>query len=87
VAAYRYASMWPCPVASSVDSIAVSPRSTDVPAIGVTAFDAVDWVLFPIAFVATTVNVYAVPFVSPVTVVVVALDVVAVSPPGLDVTV
>ena len=41
---------------------------------------------FPTAFVATTVNVYAWPFVKPVTVAVVAAPV-AVNPPGLEVTV
>ena len=39
---------------------------------GVTAFDGLDARPVPIAFVAVTVNVYAVPFVSPVTVVLVA---------------
>jgi len=41
----------------------------------------------PATFVATTVNVYAVPLVRPVTVAVVAPPVDAVKPPGLDVTV
>jgi hypothetical protein len=39
---------------------------------GVTGFDAADPGPLPTPFVALTVNVYAVPFVSPVTVVVVA---------------
>ena len=56
-------------------------------ATGVTAADADDAVPVPIAFVAVTVNVYAVPSVSPVTVAVVAPVVVAVNEPGLEVTV
>ncbi len=35
---------------------------------GVTALDALDALLVPAAFVAVTLNVYAVPFVNPVTV-------------------
>lgn len=46
-----------------------------------------DGELVPIALVAVTVKVYAVPFVRPVTVAVVAPDVVAVNPPLLEVTV
>jgi hypothetical protein len=42
--------------------------------------------LFPNALVATTVNVYAVPFVNPLTVIGEEVSV-AVTPPGLDVTV
>ena len=52
---------------------------------GVTAFDAADEAPVPIAFVACTVNVYAVPLVSPTTVIGLAPPV-AVIPPGLDVT-
>ena len=53
---------------------------------GVTAAEAEDAELIPAAFVAVTVNVYVIPFVSPATIaVVVAL--VAVNPPGLLVTV
>jgi hypothetical protein len=36
-------------------------------ATGVTELDAADWALVPTAFAAATLNVYAVPFVSPVT--------------------
>ncbi len=56
---------------------------------GVTADEAVEADELPFVFVATTVNVYAVPFVKPVTVAVVVLPfaVVAVKPPGLLVTV
>ena len=53
---------------------------------GVTALDGADGAPVPTAFVAVTVNVYAVPFVSPVTVI--GLDApVPVAPPGLAVTV
>jgi hypothetical protein len=41
-------------------------------AVGVTAFEGADAGPVPIAFVAVTLNVYAVPLVSPVTVVLVA---------------
>ena len=58
-----------------------------VPA-GTTAFDAVDAALLPTEFVATAVNVYEVPFVSPVTVQAVVGEVATqVKPPGLEVTV
>ena len=53
---------------------------------GVTDALAVEETESPTAFVATTVNVYAWPFVNPVTVAVNPL-VVAVNPPGLEVTV
>ena len=55
-------------------------------AAGVTADDALEAVLVPTELVAVTVKVYAVPFVSPVTVI--GDDVpVAVMPPGEEVTV
>jgi hypothetical protein len=50
------------------------PRAAETPVgapgtvAGVTAADATDSTLSPTAFVACTVNVYAVPFVNPVTV-------------------
>jgi hypothetical protein len=53
---------------------------------GVTLLDAADAALTPTAFVAVTVNVYAVPFVKPATMIGLAAPV-AVMPPGLDVTV
>ena len=53
---------------------------------GVTAGEATDAALVPIEFVAVTVNVYAVPSVRPVTTAVVPV-VLAVKPPGDDVTV
>jgi hypothetical protein len=48
---------------------------------GVTAVDAKEEDELPTAFVATTVKLYAVPFVKPVTVAVVVEEV-AVNPPG-----
>ena len=55
---------------------------------GVTVLEGVDTLLSPTLFVATTVNVYAIPFVSPLTVAVRApLDQLAVWPPGIAVTV
>jgi hypothetical protein len=53
---------------------------------GVTAFEALLGGLSPSSFVATTVNVYDVEFVSPVTVHCVAVLVEHVCDPGLDVT-
>jgi hypothetical protein len=41
---------------------------------GVTGADATDWGPVPTAFVAATLNVYVVPFVSPVTVWLVAVE-------------
>ena len=52
-----------------------------------TAFEPADNAPAPTAFVAVTVNVWAVPFVSPVTVAVVAPVVLVVLPPGVAVTV
>jgi hypothetical protein len=54
---------------------------------GVTAAEAADAVESPRGFVAVTVNVYAVPLVSPVTLAVVPPVVLAVLPPGVAVTV
>jgi hypothetical protein len=64
----------------------VTPVGEPGTAAGVTEFDALDAVLVPIAFVAVTVNVYAVPLLNPVTVI--GDDPpLAVNPPVLDVTV
>jgi hypothetical protein len=61
------------------------PVGSEVIAVGITSDDARDGSELPIAFVATTVNVYAVPFVSPE--IVIGEEVpVAVCPPD-DVTV
>jgi hypothetical protein len=54
---------------------------------GVAEFDATEAALVPARFVAVTVNVYAVPFVRPVTVQVVAPVVVHVFDPGVEITV
>jgi hypothetical protein len=62
-----------------------SPVGASGSAIGVTLADGADAAEGPIPFVATTVNVYAVPFVSPYTVIGLVVPV-PVSPPGLDVT-
>jgi hypothetical protein len=53
---------------------------------GVTLLDAADGKPVPFAFVAVTVNVYAVPFVRPATMIGLAAPA-DVMPPGLDVTV
>ena len=53
---------------------------------GITLLDDADGALLPAALVAMTVNVQAAPFVSPVTVIGLALPV-AVFPSGFDVTV
>ena len=56
--------------------------------VGITALEGVDTLLPPTLFVATTVNVYAAPFVNPVKVTVsVEPPTVTVWPPGLAVTV
>ena len=67
---------------------AVAVRLVGIPGTdtGITEFDADDAELVPTAFVAVTVNVYAVPLVRPVTVIGDALPV-PVIPPGLEVTV
>jgi hypothetical protein len=58
------------------------------PPVGVTPFDGADAGPVPAAFDAVTVNVYAVPFVSPGTMTLVALaPALAVIPPGADVAV
>jgi hypothetical protein len=72
-----------------VDSNDVPATPVGAPAItdGITVFDGSDALLIPARFVAVTVNVYSVPLVRPVTVQVVAVVVVHVRPPGLEVTV
>ncbi len=73
---------WVLPATPETDVGAPGPTN------GVTAAEALLALEFPYAFVATTVNVYAVPFVNPVTVHVAALPAaVHVAPPGLAVTV
>jgi hypothetical protein len=59
-------------VACPFPGVAVTFEGAPGTVAGVTAFDAADWVPVPIALVAATLKVYDVPFVSPVTAVVVA---------------
>jgi hypothetical protein len=59
----------------------------DTGATGVTLSDADDAVEVPLALVAVTVNVYAVPLVRPDTVIIPLLALVPVKPPGLEVAV
>jgi hypothetical protein len=72
-----------------VDSSDVAETPVGAPGTvdGVAEFDATEAALVPALFVAVTVNVYAVPFVRPDTVQVVAPVVVHVFDPGVDVTV
>jgi hypothetical protein len=58
-----------------------------VPVAGVTLFDAAEATLVPMALVAVTVKVYAVPFVRPLTVIGAFALPVPVNPPGLEVAV
>lgn len=73
--------------ACAFPGVALTPVGAPGTVVGVTAEDADEADPVPTALVAVTVNVYAVPFVRPVTVAVVAPVVVAVKPPGDDVTV
>ncbi len=71
-----------CPLpASAITSVGASGT-----VLGVTLFDAAEVLPLPAAFVAKTSNVYAVPFVNPLTVIGLSVPD-AVIPPGLDVTV
>jgi hypothetical protein len=71
---------WPFPAA------AVTPVGASGSTAGVTLPVGAEGTESPFAFVATTVNVYAVKFVNPETVIGLVVPV-PVSPPGLDVTV
>ena len=73
-------------VACPLPAIAVTPVGAPGPAIGVTAVEAADAAELPTPLVATTLKVYAVPFVRPVTVHR-RPDEVHVFDPGVDVTV
>ena len=73
-------------VASPLPATADTPVGAPGTVLGVTAVEALDAADVPAAFVAVTVNVYAVPFARPVTTIGL-LAPVAVMPPGLDVTV
>jgi hypothetical protein len=67
---------------------AVGAPGTVAGATGVTLFEAADAALVPTVLVAVTLNVYAVPLVSPVRVALVAgAATVALAPAGLDATV
>jgi hypothetical protein len=70
----------------AVATTAVGGPGTVFGTAGVTAVDATEATELPTAFVATTVKVYAVPFVNPVTFMGEVAPV-TVIPPGLDVTV
>jgi hypothetical protein len=70
----------------ALPAVAVTPVGASGSAAGVTLAVGADGTESPFAFVATTVNVYSVKFVNPVTVIGLALPV-STSPPGLDVTV
>jgi hypothetical protein len=75
-------------VACALPAVAVTPVGAPGTVMGVTEFDVAEAGPVPTALVAVAVNVYAVPLVSPVTVVVVVLPLtLAVRPPGDDVTV
>ena len=76
-------------VACALPAVAVTAVGASGTAPGVTLFDGADGGPVPIALVAVTVNVYAVPLVSPViTWLVVVLPAFASTPPGgVDTTV
>jgi hypothetical protein len=65
-------------VADALPAVAATPAGVPGAVAGVTELDAADDGDAPTAFVAVTVNVYAVPFVNPLTVALVPLEVVAV---------
>ena len=73
-------------VAWAFAAVALTPVGMLGPAAGITAADAADVAELPTPLVATTRNVYEVPFVNPVTVQL-RPDVVQVRLPGVDVTV
>ena len=72
-------------VALTFPAVALTLVGASGRVIGVTALDAADAAEVPAAFVAVTVNVYAVPLVKPLTVTLVPV-LLAVAPPGLAVT-
>jgi hypothetical protein len=81
----------PPPEFAVVTDVPATPPSAEfevaVPLIGVIAVEGADAGPVPTLLAAVTVNVYAVPFVRPVTVADVVAPTVAVKPPGDDVTV
>jgi hypothetical protein len=72
---------WPSP------GVALTPVGAPGTVAGVTGEEATEAAPVPIELVAVTVNVYGVPLVRPVTTADVAPVVLAVNPPGEDVTV
>ena len=72
--------------APSAFEVAATPVGDPGGVAGVAEFEGTEAALMPLAFFATTVNVYGVPFVRPVTAQEVAI-LVQVLPPGLAVTV
>src|SRR4029077_9356022 len=72
-------------LASALPAVAVTPVGAPGVVYGVTAAEAVEAAPVPSELVATTVNVYAVPAVSPVTMAGLAVTVL-VAPPGAAVT-
>jgi hypothetical protein len=73
-------------VAWALPAVALTPVGAPGGTKGVTLFEGVDAGPVPSPLVAVTVNVYAVPFVSPFTVIGLDAPVLPI-PPGLDVTV
>ena len=72
-------------VACVLVATAVTPVGAPGTVAGVTEFDALEGVLVPTAFIATTVKEYAVPFARPV-IVIGEEPPLAVNPPTLEVT-
>jgi hypothetical protein len=73
-------------VACVLLAVAVTPVGAPGTPAGVIEFDAVDVTLVPIAFVAVTVKVYAVPFVKPLIVIGLPVEL-AINPPTFEVAV
>ena len=76
-------------VACALPAVAVAPVGAPGTVAGVTLFDAADGALVPIALVAVTVKVYAVPLVRPVIMCVVAVvpTLLSTPPAGFETTV
>ena len=76
-------------LACALPGVAVAPVGAPGTADGVTRFETADGEPEPTALAATTVNVYAVPFVSPVTTCVVAVvpALLSTPPAGFEITV
>jgi hypothetical protein len=76
-------------LACALPPVAVAPVGASGTVAGVTLFDGAEGALEPTALAATTVNVYAVPFVRPVTTCVVKLlpSLLSMPPAGFEITV